>query len=159
MGDQSAAFVIPISSDTIVDRNSMSDSLIHEHKRKQRHGNDDVKQSKVKKCQILSDSIQTHFDVLNIDCLERIFGHLGFVDLLNVADLNESTMKAAEIVFSRRYSNHLIKLCGPGYEAIPSIAIRNSLITISTASLCIKVLQSFGDIVKKLELAHFRDEM
>lgn len=159
MGDQNAALVTFKNADAVEDRKPVPASLIHERKRKQHRDNDDVKPSKVKKCQIVSDPSQTQFTDLDIDCLEHMFRYLKFNDLLNVADLTESTTKAAQLVFSRRYSKHLIKLCGPGYETVPPIAIRGSLITISTASLCAKVLQSFGDVINKLVLVHFSDEM
>lgn len=96
---------------------------------------------------------------LNVDCFGHVFDYLHFGDLLNIADLDEKATEAAEIVFTRRYSEYVVILCGPGPFKSIEIDDNELEITISTASNCTKVLRNFGDVIQKLKLINFSDEL
>lgn len=91
---------------------------------------------------------------LNVDCFGHIFDYLRLRDLLN-ADLNEKAIEAAKLVFTRRYQNYDVVLCGHKRSRFVEVNGKALEITISTASQCVKMLQNFGDIIGKLKLLNF----
>lgn len=131
---------------------------LQDGKRKRQDDDVKLKQPKLHKAAICPEPMPTKIMDLNVDCFECIFGHLGFMDLLNVANWNADSQKAAELVYSRRYSQYILKL--NGYEARSCIMIDDEYleITINTAKCCAKVLQCFGDVIKRMELLNFDAE-
>lgn len=124
--------------------------------RKRQHKYDDPEVPEAKKTAGEVDTISTEFSDLNVDCLEHVFGYLGFADLLNVVDLNANAADAAKIVYSRHYSKRQIRIWSPdlnGLLALPQIM--GSAIKISSAADCSKLLLHFGGLIEKLELFSF----
>lgn len=129
-----------------------------ERKRKRSQDTDDGHHSTNNPKKMKTEST-TKITDLNADCFGHIFDHLRFRDLLNVADLNEKATEAAELVFTRRYSNYNVVLCG--HETSRSIEIDDNTleITITTASQCANVLRNFGDVIGKLKLLNFNGKV
>lgn len=90
---------------------------------------------------------------LNIDCLEQIFKKLDFVDLVNVATSDESFVQAAQLSFSRRYSNHLYKISG--IESAHPILEQDLTIVISSVFECLNILRIFGAFIKNVQFQYF----
>lgn len=140
---------------TATDSNAVLDVLLaNERKRKRSHDSDHGHGS-ANKPKLMKIQNATKITDLNVDCFGHIFDSLEFCDLLNVADLDKNANEAAELVFTRRYSNYGVTLCGrERYQSI-EIDDKELQITISTASKCAKVLRIFGDVIAKLKLLNF----
>lgn len=93
---------------------------------------------------------------LPVECLAHVFNHLDFVDLIHVADVSENTAEAAGLVYSRKYSNHVIKMAG--LETPKMVEFAELAITISAPSVCLKLLSIFGDSIKNLRLEYLNDD-
>lgn len=93
---------------------------------------------------------------LPVECLAHVFNNLDFNDLINVADVSENTAKAASLVYSRKYSNHVIKMVGLGTPKM--VEFEELAITIGAPSVCLKLLSKFGDSIKNLRLEYLNDD-
>lgn len=118
-------------------------SLVSMSTLKRKHSNREgnVKSVKLPNDEIIAKSGPIEITDLHVDCFENIFKYLSLNDLLNVVHLSEHAQMAAKLVFARRYSQSFITFFGW-----------------STASFCTKVLQTFGDDIKQLKLAYFRED-
>lgn len=88
--------------------------------------------------------------------MEHIFNSLELIDLFNVSELSGIMMTAAQLVYSKRYSSHLLKICG--MEKSSLIEIEELVISISSIEICSKFLKVFGDSIKKLQLEYFTND-
>lgn len=52
----------------------------------------------------------TRITHVNIDCLEKVFDHLSFEDLLSVADVHTQLRKAADLVYGLKYKNKIVSI-------------------------------------------------
>lgn len=87
-------------------------------------------------------------DKLNLDCLESVLEHLRLIDLLNVAD---STNKAAELVYARKYRS---KIVWPDNIRISShrlFRISRKMILIKDLKTALQLIRCCGRAVWHLE--------
>lgn len=112
--------------------------------------------SKRRKLEIMEEpnciEMNTKITDINIDCLEKIFKHLGLVDLLNVADSNSYLKIAAEMVYSSKFDRVQItnmKLC---QKRTMFDSENCSDIKVSDLKISLQLLRCFGHLIKKLEI-------
>lgn len=104
------------------------------------------------------DTSGTYFDIINIDCIESIFDFLSPIDLLNIADLNTRTTKAAEIVYARHYSNNPVEIYISSNKRMKRkqkcrpIVVGKGYISIYSADVCSSYVETFGELFKELTL-------
>lgn len=158
MSGQVSALVLPEASveaqspSILTTIGSQSEAPV-ERKRQRESDSDDLPNAKKT---IISEPNAIQFADLNIDCMAHVFDHLDLIDLFNASDLLAETMKAAELVYSKRYSNYLLNI--NGIRKFTSIEFEDSIITVSSVSTCLKFLRAFGDSIKKLQLEYLTNE-
>ncbi|XP_055309459.1 uncharacterized protein LOC129573186 [Sitodiplosis mosellana] len=103
-----------------------------------------------------SEPSATQFTDLNIDCLAYVFDRLELIDLFNVANVTADIKTAAKLVYSKRYSKHLLKISGMNKPL--AIDLNDSIISISSVPICTTFLDAFGDSVKKLQLEYITNK-
>ncbi|XP_037043235.1 uncharacterized protein LOC119079429 [Bradysia coprophila] len=87
------------------------------------------------------------FVSMNIDCMQLIFEHLEWKDLVNVAETCKSFNEAVCAVFKRKYSGHnIVALGSPEKSTTPC-----NLIVISQPMI-FKVLRNFGHTISNLHV-------
>lgn len=99
----------------------------------------------------------TKFISLDDDCLEFLFGYLGWTDLLSVADSSPLFHTAACLVFKRKY--HKSKLIINGTKSSSSQKCGN--IIVQKPLMALKLLRNFGHLIWDLQLSlrFFRSEI
>lgn len=89
---------------------------------------------------------------LNDHCLEKIFEHLNFQSLFNVAIANEYQRPAAALMYKRRFRLFQVELIGNGYFLDPHpVFVMNKLIIDQLKSM-LQFLRCFGSQITVLEM-------
>lgn len=71
--------------------------------------------------------------------------------------MSGNTLKAAQLVFSRRFSEYQYTISG--LESPHKITVNESAVTINCELFCLQFLRTFGDSIKKLQLEYLSGEL
>lgn len=97
----------------------------------------------------------TKFTDVNIDCLEKIFNYVDFVDLLNLADTCVPLRAGAALVFSLKHAKkniNLLNICSDR-----KYFVKKKDIQIGDGKSCLQSLRCFGNMITKLEISPSRN--
>lgn len=140
----------------MADESSPQNDVATTNQRKRRYRIDQTEMLNAKKPTIISQ--KTDFTDLNIDCLEHIFGYLGPIDLLNVAELNTNTAEAAKIVYAREYADVEVKISIRYWikaDTSKPFTVFGSTIRINSLAGCQMFIDKFGALAKSWNIYFF----
>lgn len=89
---------------------------------------------------------------VNMDCLERIFGFLDLVSLLNIAETSRQFQQPAEFVFSRKFSRKWIVIDRIHISRTRMINIQPNFVELIDFKSILQTIRLFGGLVKRLKL-------
>lgn len=110
-----------------------------------------LKQIKITEAVAEPNSMPTKLTDVNHDCLEKVFLHLSFDDLLNIAHTNTKLIPAAEMAFASKFGKRTIILpCTSDYQSTTYVLIFKNSINLFGLKHSLRVLRCFGCFISKL---------
>lgn len=89
---------------------------------------------------------------LNTDCLQAIFAHLDFVDLLNLADASKKLKECAGLLYARKHESKQVRCFQVNPKSSRTIQFFNTIIEIKDLKTSLQILRCFGNFIHSLEI-------